>query len=276
MTVFSRNAKGGKQKGGKHKSKQEVRRERTARAPAPAPTSVPPTTAEEQLKAKRAAGACTTSCRLAPFRPPTPTDANVHTGAAKVKAWRDRTGGKAAAAPKPGAKPASKEQRTKQEASKAIAVLPKGLCATAAGRSTAYETAGRKGDGARQALERDVRSSVAKVKKLKSQGKMAQAAAVVSGFNNDPAVRPLLPAAVGRESLDATVAETMIANAGDLIANQTRGGGRGSRTSQAALGQGLCYWTHHAMPNASAQPRGGLTSASCMYVGIYKYVVVLS
>uniref|UniRef100_A0A6T9EAG2 Uncharacterized protein n=1 Tax=Haptolina ericina TaxID=156174 RepID=A0A6T9EAG2_9EUKA len=245
MTVFSRNAKGGKQKGGKHKSKQEVRRERTARAPAPAPTSVPPTTAEEQLKAKRAAGA------------------------AKVKAWRDRTGGKAAAAPKPGAKPASKEQRTKQEASKAIAVLPKGLCATAAGRSTAYETAGRKGDGARQALERDVRSSVAKVKKLKSQGKMAQAAAVVSGFNNDPAVRPLLPAAVGRESLDATVAETMIANAGDLIANQTRGGGRGSRTSQAALGQGLCYWTHHAMPNASAQPRGGLDECKlyvCWYI----------
>uniref|UniRef100_A0A7S0LBL0 Uncharacterized protein n=1 Tax=Coccolithus braarudii TaxID=221442 RepID=A0A7S0LBL0_9EUKA len=101
---FGRTTKGGNSKAGKHKTKQQVRRERTAKAPAGATPRTTSTTADEQLKAKRAAGA------------------------AKMKAWRDRTGG-VAQRPKPVAKKPSKEQLRRQREAIAIAAIPKGQTA---------------------------------------------------------------------------------------------------------------------------------------------------
>ena len=58
-----------------------------------------------------------------------------------------------------------------------------------AGRTAAIESSSRKGDGARQAMERAVRQTVATVAKLKKKGKYAEAAATAAGFVRHPDVR---------------------------------------------------------------------------------------
>uniref|UniRef100_A0A7S0Q3Y4 Uncharacterized protein n=1 Tax=Coccolithus braarudii TaxID=221442 RepID=A0A7S0Q3Y4_9EUKA len=125
---FGRTTKGGNSKAGKHKTKQQVRRERTAKAPAGATPRTTSTTADEQLKAKRAAGASTTHIVCNAVRRLTPTLWNLRAGAAKMKAWRDRTGG-VAQRPKPVAKKPSKEQLRRQREAIAIAAIPKGQTA---------------------------------------------------------------------------------------------------------------------------------------------------
>ena len=140
MGPYSRHAKGGDRKVGWHKTKQERRRERSSRTPAG--TTAPPGPADEaeQLKARRAKSerpARTLHCVA--------SGCSVHvsctcTGAAKVKAWRDRTGG-VAARPKNDAKKASKSQRMRANASAEIAKLPKDLGATAEGGTQAFRQA---------------------------------------------------------------------------------------------------------------------------------------
>ena len=150
-----------------------------------------------------------------------------------MKAWRDRTGG-VAQRPKKGAKKPSKKQLARQREAREIASLPEGLVSTVRSRVAAFEAAGNKGDGARKAMERAVEQTVAKVQKLRRQGKHAAAAATVRGFCEHRAIRPYL--SVAEISTERSLAEKLVKNVGDLIKHQAQGGGRGNRSKQAAAG----------------------------------------